>query len=113
MSEISVTVAIFIVVGIVFVGLGIPLLLGRVPPNSWYGCRTNKSLSEERIWYAINRVTGKDLILTGSLTLISSLAVFIFGSSLSSNYAALILLSVLVLATAGMVLHSFSVLKHL
>jgi hypothetical protein len=28
-----------------YIGLGIPLLLGRIPPNSWYGCRTPKTLS--------------------------------------------------------------------
>jgi uncharacterized membrane protein len=61
MSDVSIAVLIFVAVGIVFIGLGVPLFLGRVPPNSCYGCRTTRSLSDEKIWYAINRVTGRNL----------------------------------------------------
>jgi len=113
MSDVTIAVLIFTLVGIVFIGLGIPLFLRRVPPNAWYGCRTSRTLSDEKIWYAVNQVTGKDMILIGILVIIGSLAVFIFGRGLSSNYATVILLSVMVLSTAGMVANSFRVLKHM
>jgi uncharacterized membrane protein len=103
----------FSVVGIVFIGLGIPLFQMRVPPNSWYGCRTNKSLSDKQIWYAVNRVTGKDMILTGILVIISSFVVFVFGSRMSPEHGAIVLLTVLIFATVGMALNSFRVLRRL
>ena len=113
MSDVTIAVLIFTLVGIVFIGLGIPLFQRRVPPNAWYGCRTSRTLSDEKIWYAVNQVTGKDMILIGILVIISSLAVFIFGRGLRPNYATVILLSVMVLSTAGMVVNSFRVLKHM
>ena len=112
MSDVNIAVLIFTLVGIVFIGLGVPLFQRRVPPNAWYGCRTTKSLSDERIWYAINQVTGKDMILIGILMIVSSLAVFILRKGLNSNHAVVILLSVLILSTAGMAVNSFRHLKN-
>jgi uncharacterized membrane protein len=112
MSDLSIAELIFTLAGMIFVGLGLPLFLRRVPPNPWYGCRTTRTLSDKKIWYEVNQVTGKGLILTGVLVIISSQVVFIFGRRLNSNYAVIILLAVLVLSTAGMVLNSFRAVKR-
>lgn len=101
MSEVSTATLIFFTVGVVFIALGIPLFQERVPPNAWYGCRTEKSLSDRKIWYAVNRVTGQDMIIGGILVIISSLATLIFGRKANPNYATTIPLFVLVLSTAG------------
>ena len=105
MSEAVKLLLVFTGVGILFIALGVPLLMGRVPPNPWYGCRTRKTLSDERIWYEVNRVTGQDMILAGVVTLISSVVVFAFGSSLSPDAAAAVMVSVTLLSVAGMVVH--------
>jgi uncharacterized membrane protein len=109
MSDAVILLLVSLATGLLFMGLGIPLLLGRVPPNMWYGCRTNKTLSNEGIWYAVNRVTGQDTILAGVITIISSLVVFAFGSALSSNAATVVMVSVILLSVAGMAFHSFRV----
>src|SRR5712691_11581911 len=106
MSEMNTAALLFGIVGIVFIALGVPLFQERVPPNSWYGCRTTKSLSDKEIWFAVNRVTGKDMIVIGIVVIISALVVFMFGASVNPTYAAIILLSVLVCATFGMVVNS-------
>ncbi len=62
MSEVMTAGLIFTGAGVVLIAFGIPLHRGRVRPNSWYGCRTEKTLSDEKVWYAVNRVTGRDLI---------------------------------------------------
>ena len=59
----------FALVGLLFVGISIPLVLGKVPPNSFYGCRTTKTLSDPKIWYEANRMSGKDFLISGLLTL--------------------------------------------
>ena len=99
--------------GAVLAGVGVPLLLGRVPPNSWYGCRTSRTLSDERVWYAVNRVTGRDLILAGVFVVLSSLAVFAFGHGLGPDAAAAVMVSVILLSVAGMALHSFRMSRRL
>ena len=103
----------FSIVGILYIGLGIPLLLGRIPPNSWYGCRTQKTLSSDEIWYPINRVTGRYMIVSGVAVILSALGVFIFRRSLGPNDGAMILLVVLVLSVLGMVLESLRAQRKL
>jgi uncharacterized membrane protein len=113
LGEVTTATIIFSIVGVVFVVLGIPLFQGRVPPNAWYGCRTKKSLSDQEIWYAVNRVTGQDMIIAGILVVTSSLAMFIFGPKTNPNNATVVLLSILILSTAGMVIHSLTALKRM
>ena len=72
---------VFVAIGIIFAALGVPLLRGRVRPNFWYGCRTRKTLSDERIWYAVNRVTGRDLIVGGACIFAAALAALAAGRS--------------------------------
>lgn len=38
--------------------ISIPLVLGWVKPNPWYGVRTRKTRSSQEIWYRANRVGG-------------------------------------------------------
>src|SRR6185295_1136849 len=80
-------------VGLLFIALSIPLIQERVPPNSFYGFRTAKSLSDPKIWYAINRLSGIDLLLAGVLISLGSVAmlfrvkVYNHGISSSSSSA--------------------------
>jgi hypothetical protein len=53
------------------------------------------------------------MILIGILMIVSSLAVFILRKGLNSNHAVVILLSVLILSTAGMVVNSFRHLRNM
>lgn len=106
MSEITKATLGFAAVGILYIGLGIPLVLGQVKPNSWYGCRTRKTLSDERIWYAVNRVTGRDMIGAGVFVLISSVSIYLFGRDMNADQAAAVLLSTLVLSVTVVVVNS-------
>ncbi|MBN2168450.1 MAG: SdpI family protein [Actinobacteria bacterium] len=50
------------VTGILFVVLGIPLVLEKVPPNYIYGARINKYVFQDKeIWYAVNKETGQQI----------------------------------------------------
>lgn len=62
----------WLIVGITFIVIAIPGILGQVPPNRWYGFRVSKTLSDERIWYAANRVMGIDMLLAGLAIVITS-----------------------------------------
>lgn len=70
---ISVRIWRWAVVGIVFIIISIPTILEMVPPNQWYGFRVSRTLSDERIWYAANRVMGIDLLLAGVAIMISAI----------------------------------------
>lgn len=45
--------------------IAVPMMMGRVPPNRWYGFRTPKTFSSEQIWYEANRASGWSLFYAG------------------------------------------------
>jgi uncharacterized membrane protein len=47
--------------------LGIPMALGMVPPNRYYGYRTAKTLASPGLWYKANRIAGWCLAIAGIL----------------------------------------------
>jgi uncharacterized membrane protein len=62
----------------ILISLAIPLILGRVPPNGYYGFRTSKTLSSPAIWYPANRASGWYLLCAGILCLAANLAIAAF-----------------------------------
>lgn len=53
----------WIFVGAVCIAVSIPLVMGRIPPNHFYGVRLPQSFKSEQAWYAINRYGGRRLIV--------------------------------------------------
>jgi len=64
----------WVMAGLAFILISIPPILGKVPPNRWYGFRVYKTLSDERIWYAANRVMGYDMLIAGLVIVIGAVA---------------------------------------
>lgn len=52
-------------VGALLVALAVPLRLGRVPPNHFYGVRLPAAFRSESNWYALNRIGAAWLIGIG------------------------------------------------
>lgn len=104
---------IFVGVGFLFIVLSVPLIQERVPPNSSYGFRTAKSLSDPKIWYAINRISGVDLLIAGVLITLGSVAMLFLGQLLQPTQVALSLLLLMVLTLSGAALHGYFALRKM
>jgi uncharacterized membrane protein len=65
---------VFPLVSTVIAALGIPLWVGMVPPNHYYGVRNASTLADEAVWYAVNRAAGRDLVAVGAVALVLSTA---------------------------------------
>jgi uncharacterized membrane protein len=113
MNEVTGFSILFALVGLLFIGLSIPLILKKVPPNWIYGCRTTKTLSNPIIWYEANHVFGKDFFISGLLTFLTSLLMLVLGQGANPSYAVIILLGVLLLSLAAAALHSFKNVKRM
>lgn len=100
-------------VGLLFIGLSIPLIQERVPPNSIYGFRTAKSLSDPKVWYAINRLSGIDLLLAGVLITLGSVAMLFLGQGLQPRQVALALLLLVVFTLQVPPLHGYIMLMRM
>ena len=59
--------------GLLLIGLSIPLILGKVPPNVWYGFRIRLTLDNPDTWYAVNTWAGRRLFAIGLATLVAAL----------------------------------------
>jgi uncharacterized membrane protein HdeD (DUF308 family) len=51
-----------LMVGMLSIGLAIPLVRGKIPMNEAYGVKIPKSFTSEENWYAINTFGGKMMI---------------------------------------------------
>jgi SdpI/YfhL protein family len=51
--------------GCLLAALSIPLILGKIGPNSWYGFRVKKTLNDPAIWYPANAYAAKRLFVVG------------------------------------------------
>jgi hypothetical protein len=56
--------------------LAIPLMRRRVSPNGWYGFRVLATLSDERVWYAVNAHFGRRLLVVGIVIAAASLLLY-------------------------------------
>jgi hypothetical protein len=45
----------------------IPLVIGMIPRNRLYGFRTRKTLSEDGIWYPVNRLAGFAIMIASGV----------------------------------------------
>ena len=111
--SVTITTLLFSLVGILFVGLSIPLIRNRVPPNRFYGFRTPKTLSDPKIWYEVNHISGNDLLVAGALITSSSLTMLVFARGWNSEHVVLTLLLIMVLSLVGVLVHGLTVLRRM
>ncbi len=52
------------------VALSVPMVLGKVPPNRFYGFRTPRTLASPDVWYPANRASGIYMIVAGAFSLV-------------------------------------------
>jgi uncharacterized membrane protein len=100
-------------VGLLFIGIGIPLILEKVPPNRWYGFRVTKTFSSERIWYAANRVAGYDLLWAGVVIVVTAVITGLLFNQIGSTTAHTVNLTLFIGTLAVAVGHSFLNLNRL
>lgn len=54
MTPPDLTLILFVALGVIFIGVSIPLIRGKIGPNLWYGFRTPRTLRDPEIWYPVN-----------------------------------------------------------
>ena len=103
----------YVLLGLGLFALGVPLASGRVPPNSTYGFRTQKTLASPEVWYAANRVQGIDMCVAGIAVVIASVVAYLLLRSGSPARLALVDSSIVVAVLTLVAVHGFLVLGRL
>ncbi|BCM90793.1 hypothetical protein IAD21_02655 [Abditibacteriota bacterium] len=83
----------FISVGLLLIGLNIPLLQGKIKRNPYYGVRIRKSFESEENWLKINRYGAKQMIVWSAVMVALGIATF-FVPFNNATYLAIIFGSV-------------------
>jgi hypothetical protein len=68
---------VFLASGAVLIGISIPLILGRVGPNRWYGFRVRRTLQDARVWYAVNAYSARWLLGVGAAEVIAATVLYL------------------------------------
>ena len=64
------------IVPLVVLAVSVPMILGKVPPNSVYGFRTPKTLSSQDVWYPANRAAGWLMLAAAVISICFNLALW-------------------------------------
>jgi hypothetical protein len=72
-----------------FIGLAIPLLIGKVRMNRWYGFRLKEAFRSDEHWRKINRYGARQLLLWATLPIIAAVLPSLFALDLDDTQAAL------------------------
>ena len=83
-EEASVLGIVHIGMGLLVIGLSIPLLRGRVRMNGWYGVRLPQAYKSEDNWYSLNRYGAIQLMRYGAVLIVSGVVVVLFPPRLGS-----------------------------
>jgi uncharacterized membrane protein len=57
----------FAVPAVLMIIVAIPLAIGVVPRNRWYGIRTAQTLSDDGVWYRANKFGGISILISGTI----------------------------------------------
>ena len=98
----------FFIPSIIFLIISIPLAIGKIPRNRFYGVRTRKTLSDEKLWHASNRLGGRLFIVSSLIYLCISAFVPYSSDSTSLNWWAHIAGFVLPIVISIYKLHSYT-----
>jgi hypothetical protein len=98
----------FLIPALILLIISIPLVLGWIPRNRFYGVRTRKTLSDEGVWYSANRFGGVLFIISSLIYLGIAAFVPYSADSTSLNWWAHILGFLLPLFISIFMIHSYT-----
>jgi len=108
----SITVAVFLFVGLLFVGISLPLVRRRVPPNQLYGLRVPATFADEWVWYEANARSGRDFITLG-IAIIVVAVVLPFAVRIREPAYSLVMAGVLLVGTIAVAIRGWRTANRL
>lgn len=105
----EILLVLFVCSGLILVGLSIPLIMGKIGPNPWYGFRVKRTLSDPAVWYAVNACSAKWLLAVGIVNIVSAVVLYLVPEIDVAAYG----ISCGIIAVAGLVMALVQSLRFL
>jgi len=58
-------------ISVISVATGLPMALGMIAPNRFYGIRTARTMADPEVWYATNTAGGMAMVVFGIASVIA------------------------------------------
>jgi uncharacterized membrane protein len=113
MSSLPALTLLYVLLGLVMVGLAVPLIARWVAPNDLYGFRVEKTLDDPAVWYPANAFAGWCLVGAGVLVAGAALVLRRWSPGLGATRYTLICSLVLIGSVSVAALLSFLYLRSL
>ena len=94
----------YIAGGILLILLAIPLYLGKIKPNLWYGFRIRKTLENPDVWYPVNKYGSGWMMLSGVVTVLCAVGFALIPGISVDAYATTCALIFAAVITVGLVI---------
>lgn len=101
----------FIGTGLLFIGMSIPLIKRKIPPNELYGFRTPDAFTSESVWYDINEYSARLMRSVGVVILAAVPVLLIL--EVDETIFAMIMIGIILTGTIVMIVRSFIHLRKL
>jgi len=111
-EEKTLLLVIYLIMGVLLIGLSIPLMRNNIKPNGWYGFRVAKTMNDPDIWYAVNHHYSYRLFWSGAACIVASLLLYLV-PGLSIDAYALSVLGVFAIVFLAGLAQSIRYLKAL
>lgn len=57
--------------------ISLPLIMRKIKPNPFYGFRTRQTLEDPELWYSVNELFARHLLIAGLLQIFASIAFYL------------------------------------
>jgi len=104
--------AIFIFLGAIEIIFGVPLFLKKVPPNRIYGYRCSRIGNNKDLWFAVNKLAGKYLILSGICLIVISVLLMIFFKNSNEELLRIVNTAAVIIPLAAAIIRCEKFLKE-
>jgi uncharacterized membrane protein len=113
MNDYQLLMIIFTLIGLSEIISGLPLFLGKVKPNWYYGLRYVRTISSEKVWYKSNKYFGRDIVVSGIILVLASLLLLLLKTGLSSFEIFLFCLFLIIFPIVIILFRAYKFLKKL
>ena len=78
---------VYVAGGLILVVISLPLIYGRIKPNSLYGFRVPATLENPDLWYPVNKYAAKRLLIVGLVMIATAIGLYFWPGMSVDAYA--------------------------
>jgi len=103
MDDKTLLLVIYLIMGVLLIGLSIPLMRNKIKPNGLYGFRVAKTMNNPDIWYAVNHHVSYRLFWSGAACVAASILFYLVPGLSIDVYALSVLGVFMIVFLVGLV----------